>query len=219
MDATMVVYFVDKDGASVDGACTATVFEKTKDGYLLLTAAHCLATDEDGHKYKLAVYPTPWWNHEKVTVTDLIPVAKAMAVGNEDIAVLRIKTGLFLPTIPLGQPLSLTINSQIETVGISHGQLKLLVRGQVEQLHGPTVHAPSPVEDEGEEDVSPLWWTNLIVLQLPVIPGDSGSALIDVNTKKIVGVVTGDFGFKAGIAVPITPLLKELSNIEYKILQ
>jgi hypothetical protein len=170
--------------------CTAHAFQKTDNGYLLLTAAHCVITehkglfayDEPAADGMLSVaYGNPGDNRP------LIPVTIKM-IGNWregwDIAVLNMDTKIVLPVIPLGDDTKLEMGDRLVSVSAPMGgQVKYWYEGymsanrnQIDPSLGRTIRS----------------WRYSIFVEIPGYSGSSGAAVISVDQQAIIGIFVAE---------------------------
>ena len=149
--------------------CTGTVVKKRGDQYLVLTAGHCIipAQRKDDNYYVSSVIENePVLHHAKVL--------KAENDDRYDFALLEFSSLREYPTIDLndsedGPP---AVGTELLNVNFSYGLGKQF-------LHGTVTSGLVQVDDMKKRYLSTL----------QVGPGASGSAVIDVKTGKIVGLV------------------------------
>ena len=195
-NASVQLYYVEstQEGDAQDGAvpvCTATVFQKTEKGYLLLTAAHCV-TDE--HPAGPFPYSTQiedgllWVAYGNPGDTrDLTAVSiKAMGDWREgwDMAVLSMDTTAVLPVIPLGDDAKLDDGDKLVSVsGPLGGMVKYWFEGYISAK-------PSQIDPQMLDRIHD--WKNTIFIQLPGTSGSSGAGVISADQQALVGIFTGE---------------------------
>lgn len=166
--------------------CTATAFEKTSDGYHLLTASHCVKGADLPEDLQFFV-------EEQIGGLQLpVTVIKAMRKEPVDIAVLELKTGKEYKIIPLGTEEGVQIGDKVFSVNFSEGLSKQLSEGIV----------ASDVMGTEVEDCHTC--TNRFMVQIYGGPGMSGAAVVSEKTHKIVGIVTS--GFDANVGAGVEPI-------------
>lgn len=171
--------------------CTATVIEHEGDDYIALTAGHCIIPairEANGYYISDTISEEPVLRH--------VEVLKAESDDRYDYALIRFQSMKQFPTIPLngkddGPP---AIGTEVMSVSYSFG-----LGRQV--LHG--------VVTSDLVNVDELKRRYLTTLQAG--PGASGSAIVDVKTGQIVGVLELGFPMTAMGAGAI-PTGKNLFN-------
>jgi len=170
--------------------CTATAYEKTgKDTYHLITAGHCYLVE--GGKFfvqhdigkKQTLYPVAVLKHEFDTPVDFM--------------VLELKTSEKIPTIPLGDERDASLYDPILDVNFSLMFTKHHSHGVIASN---IMDESSMDPDYGDCELC----VNRYMVQLFAGPGASGSSVIDLNSGKIIGVLTG--GSNATIGAMVEPI-------------
>lgn len=175
--------FYGEKGATVHFLCTATVFRKVADGYLLLTAGHCVIGNPDGVIYSVA---------EKIEgPRQFVDVLKARDDDDKplDFAVLKLKTTKHYPVIPLGDERVAHVGDKILDVHFSEGIIQQVSEGRI----ASGIMTPSPKHTMG---------IGRFMVQMYAGSGSSGSAV--VYKGRIIGIVRG--GYDANIGGAITPI-------------
>ena len=179
--------------------CTATIFEKDDKVYRLITAAHCVAKDDEVHK-QVKVASAKWFINFDDEGTKLFAPAKVVAAGyqhrGDDFAVIEVEIkalkGYTPPLVPLAnQPPKLW--EPVINIAFTYGLGK--------QGYGGHISLPkldTPIEDDNKD----INWQEVMLLQLEVGGGSSGSAVVSLKQKGIIGVIVGIVKGKA-IAIPI----------------
>jgi len=104
---------------------------------------------------------------------DVVGVDKA-----NDVALLRLQGVSGLPTVTLGQPDGLTVGQNVIAIGnaLGKGGAPTITTGSVSGLHRSiTANDPAGASSEHLSDV--------IATDAPIVPGDSGGALVDGTGK------------------------------------
>lgn len=199
--ATMPFYI--NVGGGVRFGCTATVIEKNKEGYVILTARHCV----EGMK-EFFVMPD-----EKADAPYLRATVLVSGGPDTDAALLQIKSDKDFPVVPLGDERLVDIASKVEYVGFPQNLGKLYFQGYVSANKiGP------PAYDEPE-------WNGDLGLTIQIGHGSSGSALVDPNQQAIIGVMTGitrripEGGNMLAMATPASKVRKMLSDYQNGVVQ
>lgn len=188
--ASLILYSQGTDG-SMQMHCTVTVFAQHDNTYLGLTAAHCLVNEDHS-----AVEAAPLFVSTDADDSKTFMAAEITTVGDlrlgDDFAVLSFQSPTQLGVMPLGSEKGLQDGDTIRSVGSPLGLGLVAVQGQVASLkirrHFEHYH-----------------WDGFMMLQFPVLPGQSGSAVIDANGK-IIGIVVGKYDVYT-IVMPISRFL------------
>ena len=185
-DATAILYSQAADGG-MRMHCTATVFEAhdrdDKKGYLLATAAHCVAID-DLITSKVKVSGASFFiSFDKVSKKVFHPVhveAAGFQSRGDDFAVLHAYTDEEWDILELGDVSSLEPMDEVLNVSAPAGLGLQVLTG-----HISLVSIDRPVKTWG------LNWQSAMLVNLSSGPGASGSAVVSVEQEKIIGFVVG----------------------------
>jgi hypothetical protein len=188
-DATAILYSQSASGG-MRMHCTATVFEAhdrdDKKGYLLATAAHCVAID-DLITSKVKVSGASFFiSFDKVSKKVFHPVhveAAGFQSRGDDFAVLHAYTDEEWDILELGDVSSLEPMDEVLNVSAPAGLGLQVLKG-----HISLVSINRPVKTWG------LNWQSAMLVNLSSGPGASGSAVVSVKQKKIIGFVVGGIG-------------------------
>jgi hypothetical protein len=213
VNATALLYQMNEKG-NFEMLCTATIFEMDAEVYRFLSAAHCVASDDETHnRVKINIGMRLYMNFDDDDTKEFLP-AKIAAVGyqhrGDDFAVLEIPRARVdgpegrsvpRPVIPLA-PQPAMLNEDIVNLAGPVGLGKQLFRGHVSR---PKLDRPVQVGD--------INWLNTMLLQLHVDGGSSGSAVVSWAQRSIVAVVVG-LADGNSVAIPIARFKKfwELSK-------
>jgi hypothetical protein len=182
--------------------CTATAFERNGDVYRFLTAAHCVATDDEEHDtVKLKNEDNRWlltFDDAKsdAQLTYRVHVA---AVGyqhrQDDFAILEatIKDHV-VPLVPFAANPAHRLE-KVLNIAAPQGLGKQDFIGTISNED-----LDRPVKSDN------INWMHAYVLQIPVAGGSSGSAVVSLEQKGIVAVLVGVINAGGGtytIAIPI----------------
>jgi S1-C subfamily serine protease len=202
--ATALLYAEDKAGG-MRMRCTATAIEKTKGGYVFVTAAHCGAIDDEAHK---TVSPEKTFFYITADEQDDKEFMKADPVGagyrhrGDDFMLFEVKTDKVFPVVALGNdPIVL---GSIANVASPLGLGKQVFLGSVSKakLDRPLV----------EDDIN---WTNAVMLQLfGTDGGSSGSAVVCLDQKAICAFVVGSVDKTTMIAMPVSRLKMVIAGLK-----
>ena len=194
-DAVALLYSQSASG-TMDMHCTATAYQKTPTGYLFVSAAHCIGSD-DRQKEKSARSDKPFYiTFDEVKTMKKFYPARIVWVGyqhrGEDLLVLSVDTTEKWPTIPIGDEKVLADGAAILNVASPLGLGKQVFHGIIASLF-----LDRPVI---EGDIN---WTGSMVLQLAGVGGgSSGSAIISEEKEAIVGFLVGIIGGSTIIGIP-----------------
>ena len=188
-DATAILYSQTPAGG-MRMHCTATVFEAYerdgKKGYLLATAAHCVAVDDlitskvrnSGASFFISFDKGP----NQVFHPLHIEGAGFQSRG-DDFAVLHAYTDEEWEVLELGDASILEPMDEVLNVSAPAGLGLQVMKGQI-----TLVSLNRPVKTRG------LDWEFAMLVNLGSGPGSSGSAVVSIDQEKIVGFVVGCVG-------------------------
>jgi Trypsin-like peptidase domain len=173
-----------------DPGCTATAFQKTPTGFLIVTAGHCavfhhegpFSYDEPYADGMLSIgYGDPGNDNELIPVTIKV-------VGNWqqgwDCAILEAVTKVNLTVIPLGDDTKLDMGDKVMSVSAPLG-------GGIKEYYEGFVSATvKQIDPDIYRQIRS--WGNSIFLQIGGTFGSSGASIISVDQQAIVGVFTGE---------------------------
>jgi hypothetical protein len=172
--------------------CAAQSFQKIPRGYLLLTAAHCVVEERSAGFIKFdeivvdnrlfVDYGNPDASRKFIPVT--IKLVGDLRNGY-DIAILEMDTTAVLPVIPLGDESTLDMGDKLVSVSGPEGAyVKFWFEGYLSAKKSQI--DPALVRDR-------LGWKNLEFIEMGGTFGSSGSAIISVDQRAIVGVYDAMF--------------------------
>jgi len=192
--ATMVLYGHSDERHMTIPLCTAFVYEKSTDGYFLLTAGHCFDENPADATYYVADQVI-----EDPQVEDLQPVEVLRHVddGKMDAAELHFKTKKVYEVFELDNKPT-KIDDKVFYVGYPEMLTQVVYVGRVSS--GPIKVAGHV--GRAECDIC----RGRILIQDGGGPGASGSAVISEKTGKVIGILEGHV-FENGVVVVPTPLL------------
>jgi Trypsin-like peptidase domain len=165
-------------------SCTVTAYQHFQDGYLLIGAGHCTTANPDlPADMKFFVEPDISRPPIPVTLLKAVLLHEDFAPSQVDVqpidyAIYYLKTTAKLPTVDLGDESSLRVGSKTTNVNFSLGLAKYMAPGFVS----------STLARHGES-------SGFFGVQMFMSHGASGSSVVDVKTRKIVGlVIAGEDG-------------------------
>ena len=185
-DATAILYSQSASGG-MRMHCTATVFEAHerdgKKGYLLVTAAHCVAVDNlitSKVKVSGASFFISFDNEPKQVFHPVHVEGAGFQSRGDDFAVLHAFTDEEWEVLELGDVSSLKPMDEVLNVSAPAGLGLQVLKGQI-----TLVSINRPVKTRG------LNWQSAMLVNLSSGPGSSGSAVVSIDQEKIVGFVVG----------------------------
>jgi S1-C subfamily serine protease len=203
--SVMLLYSQANDG-SMDFRCTATAFEspnpniKPRAGRrFFLSASHCV-TERTEHGTRPS--KGPFFLSDDVAGEKRFVEAELIFAGSEadgyDLLILEAKSSA--PALHLADERSYSAGTQVLNVASPAGLGKTLLSGTIAIL---SVDRPLIVRQEN------INWRGSLVLNLAVIGGSSGSAVVTQDSGRIIGVIVGYMeGAPICIAVPASRLLE-----------
>lgn len=207
--------YTQNSAGSMQMRCTTTAFHKTEKGYLFATAAHCVGDDQVAKERSAKHDDLNWYvTFDEVSkVSKHFHPAKVKWVGyqsrGEDIAVFEVATTETWETIELGNEKDLKDGAEIVNLAAPLGL-------GVQTFHGTIskVFLDRPVTE------GTINWKGTMMLQLPGTQGgSSGSAIISIEQKAIVGFLVGTIGNGTIIAIPVSrfkAVAKAVADGKYK---
>ena len=174
--------------------CTAFVYKKVSDGYLLLTAGHCFTHGAPSD----ATYLVADGQVTDNPVLQPVEVLNHIDDGTMDVAELHLKTAKKYPVLELDNKPA-KIDDKVFYVGYPEIISRTVLTGRVEsgllQSQGP----------DGEEPCDIC--VGRFLVQTGGGPGASGSPIISEKTGKVVGILEGTL-FENGIVVVPAPAIE-----------
>lgn len=196
--ATALLYSQDTQG-TLSMVCTTTAFMKTPTGYLFVSAAHCIGDDTDHHS--ALGTDVNWYITFDAPNNKTFYAAKLLAVGyqhrGDDFSLFSVTTKDDFAVIPIGDDSLVKDDEDVINIAGPLGLGKEMFHGKVTstKLDRPVV----------ENSIN---WTGAMLLDLSVLGGSSGSAVISVRQGKIVAFVVGTIGGKIVVAIPSDRFIK-----------
>lgn len=193
--ATVVLYRLDETGSYIP-SCTATSMAKLDDGYVFITASHCIEEENDYFVSEDGVPKVLW---------PVTTIEKGDLLKGQDFAMLLVPMpGVDFPLIPLGVNPVDVLGEPVVSVSAPLGMGKQLLRGTVAK---PKINRPMPIRVNGKIIGN---WEGFMLLQVPGInSASSGSAVACSNQRAICGIITGVITTSLGqeaVALPISRL-------------
>ena len=199
-DATAMLYSQTTDGG-MRMHCTATVFEAferdDRKGYLLATAAHCVAVDDLMNSRVKISGASFFISFDEVMKKVFYPVhveAAGYQSRGDDFAVLHAYTEEEWDILELGDISSLEPMEEVLNVSAPAGLGLQVLKG-----HISLVNIDRPVKARG------LNWQYAMLANLGSGPGASGSAVVSIKQEKIIGFVVGNIvGNPTTVVLPVS---------------
>lgn len=179
-------------GEDLNFLCTTEPYQKTPDGYNLVTAGHCIQTNPIAVKYFVSEYI----GGPRVPVT----IEKAYLDQGTDFAILRLQTKKVYPIFNLGDENELRVGDKVLDLNFTEGLVKQLSLGTVASDIMPISAICEISTCAGD-----------FIVHINAGPGASGSAVISARTHRVVGILKGEFRGQVGYSVePISRFQKFL---------
>ena len=199
-DATAMLYS-QTTGGGMRMHCTATVFEAferdDREGYLLATAAHCVAVDDLMNSRVKISGASFFISFDEVMKKVFYPVhveAAGYQSRGDDFAVLHAYTEEEWDILELGDISSLKPMEEVLNVSAPAGLGLQVLKG-----HISLVNIDRPVKARG------LNWQYAMLANLGSGPGASGSAVVSIKQEKIIGFVVGNIiGNPTTVVLPVS---------------
>jgi len=156
--------------------CTATIYQKTPDGYLLLSAGHCVKGKSLPKNLTFSVAEDESQTRFSVTVVKSILDRST----NMDFTVFEWKTAREYPVFNLDIPMNAAVGDDVIIVHFSSELGKQLSDGKI---------ASQIFTDESSW--CDICRDNFYITMTNMGPGSSGSAVVSKKTGKIVGITVG----------------------------
>lgn len=171
--------------------CTAEVIAKSRDGYTLLTAGHCVQEVPFGLKFSVA--DEIGGGLSPVT---LVKAYEGTGTDPVDFALFNLKTTKHYEVLALGPDDILHVGDLTINVHFAEGLGKQLSYGQISSQ--PLVKSDDCVENGCIQNY---------LVQEYAGPGASGSAVISAKTHRIIGILVEQTSASLGLAIePISRL-------------
>jgi len=199
-EATMILYAQTEDGG-MEQLCTTTIYQKLtiedKPGYLLATAAHCVAVV--GDDLQTTKRASAWFvSFDEAIGPRVYHPAHVEGYGSltrgDDFAVLHVYTSDDWPVMKLGLVGKVKEGDEVLSVAAPQGLGRQVFRGSISLLSLDRV-----INEKG------IHWQYAMLVQLPAGGGSSGAAIVSIKQKAIVGITVGLIGGNPSVvALPIS---------------
>ncbi len=207
VSATALLYGQMDDG-TLKMFCTVTAFERNKNVYHFVTAAHCVSEDDVLHD-RTSVAQNNWYiTFDEPTQKDFFP-AKLVGVGyqhrGDDFAVLEVTLEKPVPIILLAAN-DPALGEDVSNIASPLGLGKQLFRGHVSmaKLDRPVI----------DGDIN---WRGTTLIQMSAGPGSSGSSVVSRAQKGIVAFLVGTIGARGSqniVCIPVSKFRKFWTDVQ-----
>ena len=182
-DSVVLLYTQDGSG-DMKMVCTATAYEVKPSGsksvYRFVSAAHCVDGNDDAQQKLEKFYVSSDQSGEKSYIAAKLIQAGDKTQG-DDFSVFEVTTADKFVITPLGDDTLLKNGDLVVNVAGALGFGKQFFQGYVSEQH-----MDRPPVDAGE-----VLWTDLMLVEIGGGPGSSGSSIVSVDQKAIVGFLVG----------------------------
>jgi len=192
LDPSVAALYSLSEGGDIKFLCTATAVDHEEDALVLLTAFHCvrrgvsyLVSFGDNQFHSVRVWQIPGY---EISSKDH---PRAYGQPKTDIALFLLDDPVDVPTVTMADSSIIEIGSSLVSVGFPLGLAKIGYEGSVAGYFN---------RSGSDED-------GYIMLQIFGAPGSSGSAVVDVASGEIIGVLVQGRQARAGLPVILaTPI-------------
>jgi len=193
------ILYSQNESGGMQMRCTATAFKHENNKTYLITAAHCVV-EGSPKPGEVQITRDPMFvssddiNTKTFTKVSIEKVGKLME--GYDFAVLSTEDASLAKNgiVPLGDESKEETGVEVINVSAPRGIGRVLFRGNVSLMY-----VDRPIIDEDQH----INWHGSMLVQLPAEGGSSGSAIISMDTGKIIGILVGTYSHLT-IAVPIS---------------
>jgi hypothetical protein len=189
--SVVLLYSEDPEGG-MHFHCTATAYRKTDKGYRFVSAGHCVSGSRDVDQKEQKFFVS-----NDASTKSFIPV-KLIQVGDkdrgDDFSIWEAETKEVFVVTPLGDNDKILMGSEVIDIASPLGLGKQYFVGYVS-----SPHVDRPPLDAGE-----VKWHDVMLVMIGSGPGSSGSAIVSVDQKSIVGFLVG--GTPANIGAIVVPV-------------
>lgn len=190
-ESVVLLYSEDATGG-MHFHCTATAYRKTDKGYRFVSAAHCVTGDRSVDQKELKYFVS-----NDAATKSFIPV-KLIEAGDknrgDDFSIWEADTKDSFIVTPLGDNEKTSMGSEVIDIAAPMGLGKQYFVGYVS-----STHVDRPPLDAGE-----VKWHDIMMIMIGSGPGSSGSAVVSIDQKAIIGFLVGGMSGNIGaIVVPV----------------
>jgi hypothetical protein len=169
--------------------CTATAYRKTDKGYRFVSAAHCVMGDKSVDQKEQKFFVS-----NDAATKSFIPV-KLIEAGDknrgDDFSIWEAETKDNFVVTPLGDNEKILMGSEVIDIAVPMGLGKQYFVGYVS----------NPKVDRPPLDAGVVKWHDIMLVMIGSGPGSSGSAIVSVDQKAIVGFLVGGMEGNIGAIV------------------
>jgi hypothetical protein len=172
-------FYLESPHSERDFLCSATAFQKTLDGYFLLTAGHCVAEGGPGAVFTVSedIFKVDTPNPPVYPIT----VISYRHEDTLDYAILYLRTTHQYPVIPLSKAGIPPVGTDVININFTDGIGKITSEGRISTKLLTTGGASGDCR----------FCKFTFMVQLFAGHGASGSSVVDKKTGKIVGIAVG----------------------------
>lgn len=205
--ASVGLLYSQDEAGGLSMRCTVTAFKQVVNNtlsevsfkYMFLSAAHCIGPDRKDKEKSATPSNIPFYiTFDEVGVVKKFWPAKVLWVGyqsrGEDFAVFEVKSNENWPIIPIGDEKKIKNGAAYWNVA---SPLGLGIQVQEGVITNVNLDRPMVAGDIN-------WSHTMILQQIGVNVGSSGSALVSKDTHMIVGTLVGTVGGSTAIGVPVS---------------
>ncbi len=192
--------FVEDISGSMHMTCSATAFAKTTlpgtptiYKYRFVSAAHCIGGDNDSQQKMQKFFISADARGEKTFTSAKLIEAGDKSKG-DDFSLFEVTTAENYDFVPLGDEKKLVLGDPIVSVADPYGLGKQYFQGYMSDLS----------LDRPPVDSQVVMWTDLMLIQIGGGPGSSGSSVVSVDQKAIVGFLVGGTYDIGKLCVPVS---------------
>ena len=205
MKSTALLFKQDLSG-SLRMLCTTTAFEKSKEGYLFVSAAHCVGDDKAGRAADpgQSTFYITMDDPKNKTFYEAVPKGVGYQHRGDDFSYFEVVTKDELSFVPIGDENEEIVGGDVVNVSSPYGMGRQMFKGTISSLK---LERPIIVDD--------INWKNAITLQMSGPgPGSSGSSIISKSQGKIVAFLVGSVGGTNVIAIPVHRFKEFRASVE-----
>jgi len=200
----VALLFTQNASGDMKMTCTVTAFAKTEKGYRFVSAAHCVEGNDSKQQKLEKFYVSADTKGAKNYFAAKLIEAGDKKIG-DDFSLFEVETNDTFDIIPLGDESTLQMGDAVVDISGALGLGKQYFSGYVSELR-----VDRPPVDAGQ-----VLWTDVMLIQIGGAPGSSGSAIVSVDQKAIVGFLVGSAPEDVGkICVPVSKFKNFLALVD-----
>lgn len=206
--SSVVLLYAQDETGGMKMRCTATAYRRidAKDGAKktrFVSAAHCVEGNTDEEQARQKFFVTLDAEGAKTFLPAVLVKAGDKKKG-DDFSIFEVE-GDKIPVIPVGDDKPLAVGDQVVDVSSPFGLGKIYFEGYIGCLH-----IDRPPLDAGE-----VQWNDVMIAEIGGGPGSSGSSVVSVDQKAIIGFLVGSFNGNVGmIVVPVDKFKKFEAQVD-----